>query len=148
MILGSPGSGKTTFLRDLIRQISNRGKESVAVVDERGELFPGHQGISFFDPGSKTDILRGCPKASGIEMVLRTMGPGVIAVDEITAEADCAALMRAGWCGVRLIATAHASGPDDLRSRPIYRSLRQCGLFGQAVILKHDKSWTAERMVI
>lgn len=141
LILGPPGSGKTTLLRDLIRQISCT--ETVTVVDERGELFP--QG---FDTGKRTDILTGCAKAYGLDMALRTMGPSCIAVDEITAQEDCAALIQAGWCGVRLIGTAHAAGKTDLLSRPIYRPLWECGLFDTLLILRRDKSWYTERMMI
>jgi len=143
LILGPPGSGKTTLLRDLVRQISDSGTGSIAVVDERGELFPNG-----FETGRRTDILNGCSKAQGVEMALRTMGPGVIAVDEITAKVDCAALMEAGWCGVRLLATAHASCRDDLLSRPVYRPILECGLFDELIILHTDKSWHRERMVL
>lgn len=148
LILGSPGSGKTTLLRDLIRQISNSGSESIAVVDERRELFPISAGRACFEMGKRTDVLTGCGKSQGIDMVLRTMGPAVIAVDEITAEGDCEALLRAGWCGVRLLATAHASDLAALRSRPVYRKLWDYGLFSRAVVLRKDKTWTLERMVI
>ena len=147
LIPGSIGSGKPTLLRDLIRHISNKDSGSIAVVDERGELFPTRSGQACFDAGKRTDVLSGCGKQHGIDMVLRTMGPATIAVDEITAESDCEALLRAGWCGVRLLATAHASGMADLRSRPIYRKLWECGLFGRAVVLRKDKTWTLERMV-
>lgn len=146
LILGPPGSGKTTLLRDLIRRISEQGPGSIAVVDERGELFPNSGGKSCFDSGRRTDVLTGCTKAAGIDMVLRTMGPTVIAVDEITAEEDCEALLRAGWCGVRLLATAHASGIGDLRARPIYRKLWDSGLISSAVVLRKDKSWKLERV--
>lgn len=139
LIIGSPGSGKTTLLRDLIRQRAEH--QSVAVVDERGELFP--QG---FDTGQATDVLVGCGKGQGIEMLLRTMGPATIAVDEITAEADCEALIKAGWCGVSLLATAHAASKEDLFSRPIYGPLARCGLFRTIVILQKDKSWRTERI--
>ena len=140
LILGPPGSGKTTMLRDLTRQIA--GQDTVAVVDERSELFP-----SGFQTGKRMDILSGCAKAEGIDMVLRTMGPACIAVDEITAEEDCIALQKAGWCGVRLIATAHASCQEDLRRRAVYNSLWQTGLFDTLLILRPDKSWYTERMV-
>ncbi len=143
LILGPPGSGKTTLLRDLIRQFSEKGCGSIAVVDERGELFPAG-----FDRGCRTDVLTGCGKAQGVEMALRTMGPSYIAVDEITAERDCLALSQAGWCGVRLLATAHAASKQDLRARMIYKPLWECGLFESLVILRKDKSWYTERMLI
>ena len=143
LILGPPGSGKTTLLRDMIRRAGECGTSSVAVVDERGELFPGNAG---FFQGEHTDVLTGCDKKSGIDMVLRTMGPTHIAVDEITAEEDCHALLRAGWCGVHLLATAHAASLEDLETRPVYRPLVQARLFERIVILKQDKSWKLERM--
>lgn len=141
LILGRPGSGKTTLLRDLIRQRSE--KENVAVVDERGELFP--MGL---DAGQAVDILSGCGKVQGIDTVLRTMGPDTIAVDEITASEDCDALLQAGWCGVRLLATAHAADARDLRCRGIYRPILQSGLFDTLVILHKDKSFRTERAML
>ncbi len=140
LIIGPPGSGKTTLLRDLIRQISRN--ETVAVVDERRELFPDQH----FTGGQAMDVLSGCPKAAGIDAVLRTMGPDTIAVDEVTAEADCAALLRAGWCGVRLVATAHASSASDLRCRELYRPLTATRLFTHVLILRRDKTLHEERM--
>lgn len=141
LILGSPGSGKTTLLRDVLRELSRR--HQVAVVDERGELFPTE---ADFDRGRSLDVLTGCDKASGIEMLLRTMGPEIIGVDEITAATDCEALLYAGWCGVRLIATAHAESVQDLLDRPVYRPLVASRLFDQIVVLGRDKSWHLERM--
>lgn len=134
LILGPPGSGKTTLLRDILRCVAER--EPVAVVDERGEIFPDH-----FQRGRMMDVLTGCPKQEGVDMVLRTMSPGIIAVDEITSEGDCEALIRAGWCGVRIFATAHAYSEGDLRKRPIYRRLFQCGLFDRLLILDRNRNW-------
>jgi stage III sporulation protein AA len=141
LIIGRPGSGKTTLLRDLIRQLSC--KENVSVVDERGELFP--MGVH---RGERMDVLLGCSKAEGIDRVLRTMTPDTIAIDEITAEADTRALMQAAWCGVRLLATAHAANMEDLRSREVYRPLVERKLFTTVVIMRPDKSYYVERMVL
>lgn len=148
LIIGRPGSGKTTLLRDLIRQRSESGCGSIAVVDEREEIFPQWHNQVCFPPGKRTDILSGCTKAHGVETVLRSMGPETIAVDEITAAEDCQALLHAGWCGVRLLATAHAGGRRDLYQRPVYRPIIESRLFDTVVVLQQDKSWRTERMDI
>ena len=139
LILGPPGWGKTTLLRDLIRQLENT--EKIGVVDERGELF--QEGIP---RGNRVDILSGCPKQDGIPMLLRTMGPTCIAVDEITTAEDTGALLQAANCGVRLLATAHGSSVSDLRLRKIYRPLLENAVFAAVLVLKKDKSFTTERM--
>ncbi len=146
LIIGPPGSGKTTLLRDLIRQKSNTGQGNVSVVDEREEVFPLYKGRSCFETGVCTDILSGCGKSEGIESVLRSMNPTWIAVDEITAQADAEALLHAGWCGVNLMATAHAGSLNDLKTRPIYQTIIKYNLFPNIIILQKDKSWTLERM--
>ena len=139
LILGAPGRGKTTLLRDIARQISE--KSTVVVVDERGEIFP-----SGFVRGDRMDVLTGVPKAGGVEMVLRTMGPEWIAVDEITAEEDCRSLLQAQGCGVRLLATAHAGSLDEFRGRPIYKALLDNHVFDYLLILHSDRSYGTERI--
>lgn len=146
LIIGPPCSGKTTLLRDLIRQRSNKGGGSVAVMDERGEIFPIVNGVPCYSSGRNTDILTGCDKQQGIDMLLRTMGPSCIAVDEVTEETDCRALLNAGWSGVTLLATAHASHKSDLYSRPVYKPLVANRLFDVLLVLQPDKTWKAERI--
>lgn len=148
LIIGRPGSGKTTLLRDLIRMRSDSGKGSVAVVDERGELFPSYQGNSCFLPGRKTDILSGCPKRQGIELLLRAMGPETIAVDEITAEDDCRGLLYALWCGVDLLATAHAGSISEFMRRPVYKPLIESRVFSTVLVMQPDKRWKEEKLPI
>lgn len=139
LILGPPGWGKTTLLRDLIRQLEKT--ENVCVVDERRELFP--EGLP---PGKRTDVLSGCTKGEGISMLLRAMGPSCIAVDEITDAKDTEALLQAANCGVRLLATAHGASPGDFRKRSVYRPLLDNGVFDKLLVLRKDKSYTMERM--
>lgn len=139
LILGAPGWGKTTLLRSLARKLSER--HQVAVVDERQELFPAG-----FSRGRGLDVLSGCGKAFGLDLVLRTMSPQYIALDEITAQEDAQALTQAAGCGVKLLATAHASGREDLGRRPCYRRLLEEGIFDTLLILHPDKTYTRERM--
>lgn len=134
LILGAPGSGKTTLLRDYIRHRARL--ETVSVVDERREIFP-----EGFDRSGSIDVLSGVGKGRGMDMVLRSMSPKVIALDEITCEDDCAALIRAAWCGVQLVATAHASDIGDLLERQVYRPLVQTGLFTRAAVLDTRQCW-------
>ena len=148
LIIGSPGTGKTTLLRDLIRQIAHSPYGPVAVVDDRCELYPIVQGHHGFSTGDGVDVLSGCCKVEGIQFLLRNMSPGYIAVDEITASQDCQALLHAGWCGVKLLATAHAGTKEDLFTRPIYRPLLKYKLFDTLLILQSDKTWHMERCEI
>ncbi len=147
LIIGRPGCGKTTLLRDLIRQRAIQNSDAVAVVDEREELFPKNGNIFCFQPGNGVDVISGCSKTFGINVVLRSMRPDVIAVDEITAQEDCAALLRSGWCGVKLLATAHAANRNELFKRPVYKPILDTGLFETLVVMDTGKAWHIERMV-
>lgn len=137
LILSPPGVGKTTFLRDLIRQLaSDRAPHyRIAVADERGELAAKYHGVVQFDLGSHTDVMDGAPKSDAVMLLLRVMSPQIIAMDEITAREDIRALEYASHCGVGLLATAHAYDLDCLTSRPLYRELMECGVFRYCVIL-------------
>ena len=140
LLLSPPGGGKTTLLRDLVRCLSAGGPGRpglrVSLIDERGEVAVMVRGIPQMDVGPRTDVLDACPKALGIPMALRAMNPQVIAVDEITAEADLWAAVQAAGCGAGLLATIHASGVEELDQRPLYRQLLSEGVFRLAVCIR------------
>lgn len=137
LILSPPGGGKTTLLRDLVRELSERGQR-ISLIDERGEVAVVYQGEAQMDVGPRTDVLDGCPKALGLPMVLRCMNPQIIAVDEITLQEDIRAMALAAGCGVGLLATIHAGGMEELAKRPLYRQLLEEGIFRLAVQIRRS----------
>ncbi len=136
LILSPPGYGKTTFLRECIRQLSDSGKR-VSVADERGELAAVHRGVPQFDLGKASDIMSDVPKAQAVMMLLRAMNPQIIAMDEISSPEDVEAAETVSGCGVRLIATAHAADKSELYRRPVYRRLLELGVFKNTVVIEN-----------
>ena len=140
LLISPPRCGKTTILRDLIRQISDgdekRPGHCVGVVDERSEIGGCHQGVPQNDVGIRTDVLDGCPKAEGMMMLIRSMSPEVIAVDEIGSYEDIHAIESVIHCGCRLLATVHGSSIDDIKRKPLLNRLVKEKIFERYILLE------------
>ena len=143
LIVSPPMSGKTTLLRDVIRIISNgKGLQSsitVGVVDERSEIAACYNGIPQNDVGIRTDILDCCPKSEGMMMLLRSMSPKVIAVDEIGTLKDIEAIEYVINCGCKLLATVHGNGIEDIKNKPLLGNLVRERVFERYIVLNNYK---------
>lgn len=135
LLFAPAGCGKTTFLRDLIRLLSNAGLR-VGVADERSELAACHYGIPQHDLGMRTDVMDGCPKAEAMVMLLRSMTPQILAADEIGMEADVFAIRAAAGSGCKVVVSAHGGSFEELIRNPVLRTLWEERRFERYVCLE------------
>ena len=138
LIAGRPGSGKTTILRDLIRQLSSDKYLRVAVIDSRGELSGSFLGESINDLGVNTDILMIQNKALGVEIAVRTLFPNIVAFDEIGTSKELLSVSDSFNAGVSVITTAHAGSISDLLTRSVTNGLLRSGAVSQVAMLSEE----------
>lgn len=140
LIFSPPGAGKTTLLRDLIRQLSLGSREypglKVGVVDERSELAACYLGVPQNDLGPRTDVMDACPKSEGMLMLLRSMSPQVLGVDELGGQADYEAVEYALHCGCRLIGTMHGESVEEMKQKPYLSKWLKQGFFERYLFLR------------
>lgn len=135
MLIGPPQAGKTTLLRDFARVVSQgdhfRGikPQKVGIVDERSEIAGSVKGVPQYTFGERIDVLDACPKAEGMMMLVRSMSPHIILVDEIGKKEDVDAILEAIFAGVQLIVTVHGYSLEEIRKRPSLQPLFQNGTF-------------------
>lgn len=139
LIISPPRCGKTTLLRDLVRQVSDGNRWvkgcTVGVVDERSELGGCYLGVPQNQLGIRTDVLDCCPKSKGMLMLIRSMAPQVIAVDEIGSAEDVHALEYAMHCGCKMIATVHGTSMEEIRRKPLFEEMVKEHRFERYVVL-------------
>ncbi len=145
LIISPPRCGKTTLLRDLIRQLSTGIANldfkgcTIGVVDERSEIAGCFNGVPQKDVGLRTDVIDGCPKAEGIMMLIRAMGPQLIATDEIGRQEDAGALEEALNAGIKVLTTAHGANREEIAQRPVLRYIIEQNIFARLVILGRSR---------
>lgn len=139
LIISPPGCGKTTMLRDLVRSFSQGnpyGKgRNVGLVDERSEIAGSYLGVPQNDIGMRTDVMDGCPKSEGMMMLIRSMAPDVLAVDELGSMDDIEAMHRAIQCGCRMLATIHGFSMEEVRRKDYMRHVMEEKLFDRYLLL-------------
>ena len=145
LIVSRPGCGKTTILRDIIRQISDSGK-TCGIVDERGEIAAMNRGIVQNDVGILTDVIDNISKAQGMTMIIRSMAPEVIACDEIGSKEDIEAINYAVCSGVKGIFTAHGNSLEELFLNDKISKLFQNFLIERIVLLSSTKKGKIENI--
>ena len=142
LFVSPPGIGKTTYLRDAIRILSNGSDRlhgmKISIIDERSEIAACRQGIPQNDVGIRTDVLDCCSKAEGMVMLLRSMAPQVIAVDEIGNYEDIRAIEMTLNSGCKLLATVHGSSIDEIRKKPLLERLIKEHVFERYIILQKE----------
>ena len=145
LIISPPQCGKTTLVRDIVRNLSNGNKKygfrgmKVALIDERNEIGGSYLGVPQMDVGIRTDIIETCPKDIGIMMILWSMSPNIIVTDEIGNEREVKALYTALNGGVSLITTVHGDSIEDIQGRKELSRLLDKELFKKVIILSARK---------
>jgi stage III sporulation protein SpoIIIAA len=124
LLLGRPGVGKTTLLRESARVLSTELIKRVIIVDTSNEI--GGDG-DIPHPGIGASRRMQVPRpdlqhAVMIEAVENHM-PEVIVIDEIGTEAEAQAARTIAERGVQLIATAHGNTLDNLLMNPTLSDL-------------------------
>jgi len=124
LILGRPGVGKTTKLREMARVLADDFNKRVIVIDTSNEIAGDgdipHPGIG---NARRMQVQRPDRQHAVMIEAVENHTPEVIIVDEIGTEAEAAAARTIAERGVQLIGTAHGNTLGNLIMNPILSDL-------------------------
>ena len=124
LLLGRPGVGKTTMLREVARVLADEARKRVVIVDTSNEI-AGDGDVPHPAIGHARRMQVATPTRQHgvmIEAVENHM-PQVIIIDEMGTEEEAAAARTIAERGVQLIATAHGNTLDNLILNPTLSDL-------------------------
>jgi stage III sporulation protein AA len=139
LIVSPPMGGKTTVLRDLARQISDKGIKT-AIIDDRGEIAALYKGVPQNNIGVQSDVIENAAKAEGIVMMLRSMSPQLMITDEIVSCQDAEAISQCFGTGVAVIGSTHGGSVEEVLARPVLKPLIGGMGFKRIVMLQKEGS--------
>jgi stage III sporulation protein AA len=142
-VISAPGGGKTTLLRDLIRSLSDGSALAdgmkVGVVDERSEIAGCYMGVPQNQVGIRTDVLDACPKTQGMMMLIRSMSPDLVAIDELGGHDDIMALKKVLHCGCKVLVTIHGEALEEVTRKKDMEELISAHIFERFVVIRRKK---------
>ena len=136
LIISPPGGGKTTMIRDIILQMSQKGYcYNVLLVDERFEIANCFNGETILDVGNFCDIISGTNKKYAFENGIKNLKPDIIVTDEISNIMDYESIFYASSCGVSILASVHTNDIEDLKHKKDFEILLVNKVFSRIVVL-------------
>lgn len=140
LIISPPGCGKTTLIRDILWQMSERSYTyNILLADERYEIANCFNGQPMLNVGEFTDVISGAEKGYAFECGIRSMSPDILVTDELATSKDIESIINIANSGIKLLCSVHAKDLDDLKTKPQFKMLIEQKIFKRFVVLSKTR---------